>query len=294
MDCITVTAPAKINLYLDVTGRREDGYHDILSVMQTVSLCDNIALSLKSGGGIRLDCGNSVLRCDESNLAYRAADLMLSKTGACVGVDITLDKHIPLEAGLGGGSSDAAGVLRGLNALLGHPLGLEELCRLGAELGADVPFCVMGGCACATGIGERLERLPDMPGCFIVICCPEERISTPWAYGELDRIHGMFGFHTAGTQRADSMKRGMHTPLIENISHNMYNIFEDVIRDRKDILAVKSIMCEQGALRAMLSGSGPSVFGIFDNERQAQACADMLAASCDTVHLCIPCGVNNI
>ena len=104
----------------------------------------------------------------------------------------------------------------------------------------------------------------------------------------------MFGFYAADTQRADSMKRGMRISLIENIIHNMYNIFENVIGDRKDILAVKSIMCEQGALRAMLSGSGPSVFGIFDNERQAQACADMLAASCDTVHLCIPCGVNNI
>lgn len=293
MEKLTVKAPAKINLYLDVVGRRNDGYHDILSIMQTVSLCDEIELAL-TDHGIKLDCGDSSLTSGESNLAYRAARLFLDYTGADVGVDMRLTKRIPMQAGLGGGSSDAAAVLRGLNRLCGRPLDAEKLCRLGAKLGADVPFCVIGGCACVGGIGERVEPLPVTPQCTVVICCPTERISTPWAYGELDRVYGGFRGERQDGGRFQNMRRALDTSQTENFCKFTYNIFEDVTVGSGDIHSIRLAMREHGAACAMLSGSGPSVFGIFDNERQARLCAGALAASWDAVHVCVPTAANDI
>lgn len=293
MKKLTVKAPAKINLYLDVVGRRDDGYHDIVSIMQTVSLCDEIELALIERG-IQLDCGDSSLDNGESNLAYRAARLFLSHTAADVGVDMRLTKRIPVQAGLGGGSSDAAAVLRGLNRLCGSPLDAETLCRLGRELGADVPFCVVGGCACVGGIGERVEPLTAAPQCTVVICCPHERTSTPWAYGELDRIYGGFREGRQDGGRFQNIRRALEGSQVNNFSEFTYNIFEDVTVNRADIHSIRLTMREHGASCAMLSGSGPSVFGIFDNERQARLCAGALAASWDAVHVCVPTAANDI
>lgn len=293
MDSIAVSAAAKINLYLDVTARREDGYHDIESVMQSVSLCDELELAL-TDGGIRLDCGGARLDCGEGNLAYRAARLYLEHIGSERGVDITLQKRIPMQAGLGGGSSDAAAVLRGMNLLLGRPLGSDELCRLGARLGADVPFCVRGGCALAQGVGERLSPLPGLPGCSIVICCPQERISTPWAYAELDRLHGGFAVRRADERRIRDMQQAFGESQIKNICENMYNIFEDVTEDRLDIQLIKRCMLERGALRAMLSGSGPSVLGVFEDKSAAHTCAVALGEHFEAVYVCEPTEANII
>ncbi len=293
MDSIAVSAAAKINLYLDVTARREDGYHDIESVMQSVSLCDELELAL-TDGGIRLDCGGARLDCGEGNLAYRAARLYLEHIDSTLGVDITLQKRIPMQAGLGGGSSDAAAVLRGMNLLLGRPLGSDELCRLGARLGADVPFCVRGGCALAQGVGERLSPLPGLPSCSIVICCPQERISTPWAYAELDRLHGGFAVRRADERRIRDMQQALNESQIKNICEDMHNIFEDVTASRLDIQLIKRCMLERGALRAMLSGSGPSVLGVFEDKSAAHTCAAALGEHFEAVYVCEPTEANII
>lgn len=293
MDGILMRAAAKINLFLEVTARRTDGYHDILSVMQSVSLCDELKLCLR-GQGISLDCGDAPLDCGQKNLAYRAARLYLEHVGADCGVDIRLTKRIPMQAGLGGGSSDAAAVLLGLDRLLGQPLGLERLTCLGAALGADVPFCIMGGCARATGIGEQLESLPMLPECSIVICCPPERISTPGAYGELDRLHGGFAEGAYAPRSLDGMLSALGTSRLTDICGEMYNIFEDVTSSRDDIRSIKRCMTESGALAALLSGSGPSVFGIFENDKSARRCADVLGEQYADVYVCAPMSANKI
>lgn len=293
MDGILMRAEAKINLFLEVTARRTDGYHDILSVMQSVSLCDELELCPR-GRGIALDCGDAPLDCGEKNLAYRAARLYLEHVGADCGVAMRLTKRIPMQAGLGGGSSDAAAVLVGLERLFGHPLGLERLTRLGAALGADVPFCIMGGCARAEGIGERLEPLPTLPECGIVICCPPERISTPGAYGELDRLHGSFAAGAYSPRCLDGMTTALATSRLNDICAKMYNIFEDVTSSRDDIRSIKRCMTESGALAALLSGSGPSVFGIFENDKCARQCATMLGEQYADVYVCAPTSANKI
>ncbi len=293
MDGILITAAAKINLFLEVTARRTDGYHDILSVMQSVSLCDELELCLR-GQGITLDCGDAPLDGGPKNLAYRAARLYLEYVGADCGVDIRLTKRIPMQAGLGGGSSDAAAVLIGLNRLLGRPLDLEQLMLLGVKLGADVPFCIMGGCARAEGVGEQLAALPKMPDCSIVICCPPERISTPAAYGELDRLHGSFAAGAYRPRSLDGMLAALSTSHLANICGEMHNIFEDVTSSRGDIQEIKRCMTGAGASAALLSGSGPSVFGIFENNDHARRCADMLKEQYADVYVCAPVAANKI
>lgn len=292
MGGLMVRAEAKINLYLDIAARRDDGYHDIFSIMQTVSLCDDIGLERRESG-VSLACSVPALE-GEGNLAWRAARLFFERAGISDGVSIELVKRIPTEAGLGGGSSDAAAVLRGLNELFDRPLEMAELCTLGGTLGADVPFCVAGGCMSAGGIGDRLEMLPGMPECTVVLCCPPERISTPWAYRELDRMYAAFAARRPETARFDDIKDAMRCSQIKNIARKIYNIFEDVTANREDIQSIKRIMLECGALNAMMSGSGPSVFGLFENERQARMCADALASLHDAVYVCVPTAANNI
>lgn len=275
-------ANAKINLYLDVVGRRENGYHEIVSLMQTVSLCDIVTVSYLPAEQtvIRLDAsGNSSMPTDNRNLAWRAAEKYLVAANRRGEVRITIEKHIPMAAGLAGGSSDAAAVLRALNALCGSPLTPDELCRVGATLGADIPFCIVGGGAMVKGIGERLEAVDPMPQCHLVVACMGEGVSTPWAYGKLDEAYGFFANAVQNEAPAREILGLMQRDGVVAACPKFFNLFEEVVpKVQPYVDQLKSIMVQNGAVRAMMSGSGPSVFGVFATlEAADKACSALLA-----------------
>ena len=288
MNCCVVSAPAKINLYLDVVSRREDGYHEILSIMQAVSLCDEIAVEISGDKGIQLLCDDDSLPTDRANIAYRAAELFMKYAGIECGIKINLRKSIPAAAGLAGGSADAAAVLRGLNKLFKYPFSVDMLCNMASSLGADVPFCVRGGCMCAEGIGEKLTALPCMPDCHIVIACPEARVSTPAAYSELDCLYDNFSQRHFDKSDYFVAEAALSQKSLDRLCEKMYNIFEQVHKDRQDIYELKTIMTNSGALNAMVSGSGPSVFGIFDDANSASLAAARIEAQGYTAYSCYP------
>ena len=258
---VRVNAYAKINLFLDVTDRREDGFHNILSVMQSISLCDTLQIDAKESNKLEivLTCNDPSLPLDENNLIYKSALKYLSFYNINAKVEIILEKRIPIGAGLGGGSSDAAATLRGLNQIYGLA-SEEELLQLGAEIGSDVPFCIVGGRALCTGRGEKIQRLVDYPQYCIVVAIGNERISTPKAYAALDHRYNYFDGKT-------------YVP--REFNGQFYNIFESVT-DITDLSKIKEIMIKSGAESAMMSGSGPAVFGIFSDEAAAWFAADNL------------------
>ena len=206
MDKITVSCNAKINLALDVTGRRADGYHDVELIFKEIPLCDTVTVALTDDGEIRLCCDDPTLPSDEGNIAYRAAAEILKEAKSRLGAEITLGKKIPHGAGFAGGSADAAGVLKAINTLLGSPFSVEKLMELGTRLGADVPFCVLGGCAFAEGIGEILTPLPDFGGFTYVITKPRESVSTKLVYERLDLTARPEGLDVRAA--ADGIRRG--------------------------------------------------------------------------------------
>lgn len=262
MEPITARAWAKLNLTLDVLGKRSDGYHDLCMVMQSVALCDTVTIEETGERGIRVSSNLEFLPSGKNNLAAAAA-LRLSEAAGRDGngLRITLDKSIPVCAGMGGGSSDAAAVLRGLNE--GWKLGWsrEELARVGEKVGSDVPYCVLGGTALAEGRGEILTPLPALPWCIAVLCKPRFSISTPELFS---RIDGM-----KVTCRPDT--KGMLTALergdVQGVARRMYNVFEDVLpRNQAGTIAeIKGVLIQHGALGACMSGTGPTVFGLFDS-----------------------------
>lgn len=242
-------ANAKINLFLDVTARREDGFHNIKSVMHSVSLCDILTVTAEKSDATEIVITTDVLGLStgNDNLIYRAAVKYLEYFGIKAAVKINLEKHIPIGAGLGGGSSDAAATLRAMNRIF--EMGdLNDLLAIAEQLGSDVPFCVVGGCAVCTGRGEHMEII-DGPSYYIVIAIGRERVSTPTAYAALDRKYSNFD-------------PGVYIPR-ENISE-FYNIFESVT-EINEIGEIKEIMKKSGAEHVLMSGSGPSVFGVFEN-----------------------------
>lgn len=289
----TERANAKINLYLDIVSKRENGYHDIKSIMQTVSLCDLVTVDFRpaSHTSITLSAsGNTSMPTDCRNLAWRAAECFLSAVQRQGEVQIFIEKHIPMAAGLAGGSSDAAAVLRAMNRLCGDPLTLEELCALGAKLGADIPFCIVGGMSLVTGFGERLESLPPMANCPLVVACMGEGVSTVWAYGKLDEKYGNFATPKEDSQTPRQLAELLVKGEFEAASKLCFNLFEEVVpAEQPHVEPLKETMAKAGAIRSMMSGSGPSVFGIFsdlsDAERACEALRDMGAAA----FVCHPC-----
>jgi len=285
------SANAKINLYLDVTGRRPDGYHELHSCMQTVGLSDTIAAELlppRDGPSIRLTCSDANLPCDEKNLAWRAAKLFMEETGAAYDLRLHIEKRIPLSAGLGGGSADAAAVLRLLNREQEKPLSEEALCALGARLGADVPFCITGGTCRCEGIGELIAQVTTRPDYTVLVAKDGEGVSTPQAFALLDEKYGDFRTHVAPPREA--VYDALAGWDVQALSHSVYNIFEDVIFPiRPRARELKEFMLTHGAVCAMMSGSGPSVFGIYSSDARAEVCAAKLrskgifAAACRTV-----------
>ena len=284
---------AKINLHLDVTGMLNDGYHAISTVMQTISLHDKITISEieKSTDAPRfsISCNIKEIPCDERNLAFRAALLFCKKTGINMSAHIDIEKNIPVAAGMAGGSADGAAVLRGLNRAAGYPLTTEELCSLASHLGSDIPFCVVGGTKFADGRGDILQDIPPMPDCFIVVACEGEGVSTPWGYKLLDTTYNGFENNTYTPKDTAPLLDAMSSGSIKSVAKNLYNIFEAPVLAHRPIAAsVKDALLSSGALGAMMSGSGPSVFGIFDSEATASSAAETLAKKGYKPYICRP------
>lgn len=266
-------AYAKINLTLDVLGKRDDGYHDLRSVMQTVSLCDEITIAVDTGKPWMLTCDAAGIPCDERNLAWKAARVFFDRLGkAPDGVAIRIVKRIPSEAGLAGGSADAAAVLRALNRWAGDPFSEEELCAVGAEVGSDVPFCVLGGTALAEGRGERLTKLPAAPELDLVICKPPLAFSTPALFRRLD------GVAIEERPDTDAMRRAIENGDRERIALLLCNVFEQAVADPQ-IEEIKRALRSHGARGAIMTGSGSAVFGVFRSSECAKAACEAL--KCD-------------
>ncbi len=274
MPTLTVEAPAKLNLTLDVLGRRADGYHDLNMVMQSVALSDTITLELGTGGPLSVKSNLGFLPNNEKNLAAAAALVFQRETGwDAGGVAMTLHKRIPVCAGMGGGSSDAAAVLRAMNAARGSGLPLLELAKLGEQVGSDVPYCVLGGTALAQGRGEVLTPLPPLARCPVVVCKPPFSVSTPELFRAVDGVRLRCRPDTAGV--LDALKAGD----LGGVARRLYNVFEDVLSPRQggEVRAIRNELVQQGALGACMSGTGPTVFGLFRDQAQAEAAWEILS-----------------
>ncbi len=272
-------APAKINLTLDVVGKREDGYHNVRMIMETVSLYDTIDIQ-KTNSGIKLKCNLPYVPTDERNIAYKAAELFFLESGEKGGVFINIRKRIPVAAGLAGGSTDGATVLKGLNRIYGNPLSEEKLFDIAKMLGADVPYCINGRPVLAEGIGEKLTKLGDMPRVLVLLAKPDISLSTKWVYSNLKwnevKLH----------PDTDGAVKDIQLGDIKALSKKMYNVLEEVSVKRYPIISeIKSKMLEGGALGSIMSGSGPTVFGLFDDEEKARNTMEMLREDCSFVYL---------
>lgn len=270
---IKIEGNAKINLTLDILGKRPDGYHEVAMVMQSIGLHDTIEME-KSAAGITLTINVPWLRADEKNLAWRAAALMQQEYGLSGGVNMRLTKRIPVAAGLAGGSADAAAVLRGMNRL--YELGLSDakLCELGARLGSDIPFCLLGGTMLSTGRGEVLTRLSNLPETWVVLAKPRISVSTAWAYQNYDEQGAEQ--HPDNARIQQEIARGDR----KAVAKLLCNVLESVTIKRYDVISrYKTMMLEQGAMASMMSGSGPTVFGLVGSRVQANKIADHLRAS---------------
>lgn len=276
---------AKINLGLDVLGKREDGYHEVRMIMQTIRMYDQLDMRKSVEPGIHLTTNKKYIPVDENNLVWRAAKLMMDTCGIIEGVSIHLHKVIPVAAGMAGGSSDAAATLVGMNRMFHCGLSKEKLMELGVQIGADVPYCVLRGTALAEGIGEKLTVLPPMPDCWILIGKPGISVSTKYVYTTLDlntdTVH----------PDIDGMKKALEDGNLYGITERMGNVLQDVtIPAYPEVERIKEQMKALGAVNAMMSGSGPTVFGIFDNEEKAQKACQKLreSGSCQQVFLTVP------
>ena len=296
MQVLTESAFAKVNLTLDVCSRREDGYHNIRSIAQTISLRDDVVLDVDTGEGWALHCYRELpseseneepmldtgdLPQDGENLAWRAAEAFFARTGKIAdGLEIFINKRIPAQAGLGGGSADAAAVLRALNRHYGFPLSIPALCELGFTVGADVPLCVMGGTVLVEGRGELLTKLPDAPEMFFVICKPDFSVSTPEMYRKLDEV----GIDKRPDDKA--MLSNLQKGELLGIGGSLCNVFEPtVMAEHFDINYIKSMMFTYGAYGAQMTGSGSAVFGIYDSFEYATVACTMLKDKYSQVYL---------
>ena len=274
MDTMKVKALAKINLGLDVVRRREDGYHEVKMIMQTIHLFDQLEIKKTEEPGIFIQTNLEFLPTNENNLIYKAAKLLQEHCGIEQGVSVNLKKHIPVAAGMAGGSTDAAAVLYGMNELFHLKLKRQELMDLGVKIGADVPYCLMRGTALAEGIGEKLKSLPPMPKCPVLIAKPGVGVSTKFVYDNLkldeNTVHPNIDAQLAAIRRKD----------LQGVASHMGNLLETVTIPEYPIIAeIKRCMMESGAINAMMSGSGPTVFGLFEDEETAQRAYETMRAS---------------
>ena len=275
---------AKLNLTLDVLGKREDGYHDLQSVMQTVSVRDDIEIDVGTGKPWKLVCDKEGIPCDERNLAWKAAKVYCEAMNKEPdGLEIRITKRIPSGAGMGGGSADAAAVLRALNEHYGNPLSIFALAELGAQVGSDVPFCVICGTAMCEGRGERIRKLPDMPDCIIVVCKPEFSVSTPELYKKIDEVT------IANRPDNRAMESALLAGDLEKIAHGLCNVFDPVVTaDHLELNYIKSIFHQYGAIGYQMTGSGSACFAIVSEFEVAAVICAMLKDNYPNVFICRP------
>lgn len=284
MDRTEERAPGKLNLALDVLGKRDDGYHDMYMVMQSVEFCDELTITLNDSGNFRVVTNVSFLPEDGRNIAAKAARVFFDALGdKKTGAEIHILKRLPVCAGMAGGSADAGAVFRALNRLTGRPFDMKQLLKLGESVGSDVPYCVGGGTALATGRGEILTPLPDLPDCSIVICKPRFSVSTPELFAKLDvracklrpDVNGMIKALEAGDLRGTAQR--------------MFNVFEDVLPSGRDEIAeIKRMMIDRGALGAVMTGTGSAVFGVYDEPGAAMEAVKALKERWKEVYLTRP------
>ena len=268
---IKLKARAKINLGLDVVRKREDGYHEVRMIMQMINLYDKITLRQRTEPGITVSTNLSYLPVNEDNLVYRSAKLLMDEFQVSGGLEIVLQKYIPVAAGMAGGSSDAAAVMVGVNRMFHLGLSKKQLMERGVKIGADVPFCIMRGTALAEGIGEKLTTLPAMPHCSLVIAKPKVHVSTKFVYGNLkaDEI--------TEHPDIDGQVQALRDNDLEQIVAKMGNVLETVTIPAYPVIdKIKQTMIRHGAMGAMMSGSGPTVFGVFEREEQAKEVCRLL------------------
>ena len=275
---------AKLNLTLDVLGLREDGYHDLQSVMQTVSVRDDVEIDIGTGKPWALHCDMDGVPEDERNLAWKAAKLYFDTIGKDPdGIEIRITKRIPTEAGMGGGSADAAAVLRALNRHYGYPLSIAALAELGSFVGSDVPFCTLCGTAMVEGRGEKIRKLPDLPDCFFVICKPDFSSSTPALYKKLDE--SVIG------KRPDNraMESALLTGDLKKVCENIYNVFDPVVTEEHlELNYIKSLCYNYGAVAYQMTGSGSAVFAIVSEFEIAAVICNMLKENYPKVYIAKP------
>ena len=275
---------AKLNLTLDVLGKREDGYHDLQSVMQTISVRDDVEIDIGTGKPWALLCDKENIPTDERNLAWKAAKVFFDAVKKDPnGIEIRITKRIPVEAGLGGGSADAAAVLRALNRHYDNPLSILALAELGAQVGSDVPFCVVCGTAMVEGRGERLRKLADMPDCVFVICKPDFSCSTAELYRKLDE--------NAVAKRPDNqlMESALLSGDLGKVAEQVFNVFDPVVTaEHLELNYIKSIMNSYGAVAQQMTGSGSAIFGIMPNFEYAAVVCNMLKDNYPQVFIAKP------
>lgn len=268
---ITKEAHAKINLGLDVLRKREDGYHEVKMIMQTIGLCDTLTFETTEENDIVIESDSGKLPLDEHNLIYKAARVFFEETGQAFGIKIFLNKRIPIAAGMAGGSTDAAATFLALNEISGQPLSMEKLLEISVKVGADVPYCIMGGTALSEGIGEILTKLPAVLPAHVLIAKPNLDVSTAFVYKNLKV--SKLEFHPD----IDGMRQAIENHDLKGVTDRMGNVLETVTIPAYPIIGdMKKTCMENGAVNALMSGSGPTVFAIFDDLKQAELAADVI------------------
>ncbi|MBQ3053637.1 MAG: 4-(cytidine 5'-diphospho)-2-C-methyl-D-erythritol kinase [Clostridia bacterium] len=275
---MVLQAPAKVNLTLDIVGKREDGYHNVEMIMETVSLYDTI--TIEKASKIHLECNLPYVPIDERNIAYKCAKAFFEKSGISGGANIKINKRIPVAAGLAGGSTDGSTVLKGLNHLYGKPFNIEQLKDISGNIGADLPYCINGRPALAEGIGEKLTSLGNMPRTLVLLAKPAVSLSTKWVYSMINWQEIPCHPDTKGA--IEALKKGD----IKLLAEKMYNVLEPVSTEKYSIIGeIKNTMLKGGALGSIMSGSGPTVFGLFDDETKAKQTMQILRETCPFVYL---------
>ncbi len=279
---VTYDAAAKINLMLDILSRLDNGYHSLFMLMQSVDLCDTVSVDETGDGRITITCDTDGVPCDRKNIAWKAAEAFFSAVGIKNrGIAIDIKKRIPFAAGMAGGSADGAAVIAALNDIYETGLSLQELCAIGVKVGADVPFCLTGGTCLAQNVGEILSPLPALDDCFIVLAKPDRGVSTKEAYDAFDNAAGVRHLDTCGMLYAASQGD------LYEICRRTKNVFEQLI-EVPERVPIKSVMNRCGAIAACMSGSGPTVYGIFDDESKAEAAAEALKSVVKNIFITRP------
>ena len=279
LNCVTVLAPAKLNLALDVVGLLPSGYHDLDMTMQAITLYERVVLRRSPYLDLRLP--GSLVAPNDKNTAIKAALAFFDYTGLLAGVDITIYKNVPVRAGMAGGSADAAGVLVGLNALYGAKLSMSELCALGAKIGADVPFALMGGTCRVQGVGDILKALPPCPDCWFTVVMPDYGVSTPEAFAAYDKVG------SSTHPDCEAQEKAVRAEDLAGVCAAAGNALEECSGAR-DNEAIKAALRQHGAVTALMTGSGAAVFGVFPTEEAARGAAEALKAQWPQVYVAQP------